>query len=110
MTMPRFENRDKDGTLIETFVVSDETLKADPDAILKSRGPLKSRAPAAPDGYDFIATVEGDPDALVSDVVVHYYAKHKSYEKEKPSKLSGLKALVAEAEVKKETVEGTPAK
>lgn len=112
--MPRYENRDKEGTLIETLVVTDETLKADPDAVLKSRGPLKSKAPAAPEGYDYIASVEGDPDALVTGVIVHYYAKHGSYEKERPSKLlSGLKALVAETEIKKEAAaaaEGVPVK
>lgn len=108
--MPRYENRDKDGTLLETFVVTDETMKADPAAVITSRGPKKSRAATAPEGYDHIASVEGDPDALVSDCVVHVYAKHGSYDKEKPSKLlSGLKAVVAEAEVKKEA-EGAPAK
>lgn len=97
--MPRYENRDKDGTLIETFVVTDETMKADPSAIITARGPKKSRAAAAPEGYEHIASVEGDPDALVSDCVLHVYAKKGSYEKEKPSKiLSGLKAVVAEAE------------
>jgi hypothetical protein len=100
--MPRYENRDKDGTLIDTVVVTDETLKADPTAVITSRGPKKSRPATAPEGYDFITTTEGDPDALVSDCMVHVYARHGSYEKEKPSKLSGLKALVAEAEVKKE--------
>lgn len=96
--MPRYENRDKDGTLLETFVVTDETMKADPGAIITSRGPRKSRAAAAPEGYEHIASVEGDPDALVSDCMLHVYAKKGSYDKEKPSKLlSGLKAIVAEA-------------
>ncbi len=107
--MPRYENRDKDGSLIAAIIVTDETLKADPDAVLKSRGPLKSKAPAAPEGYDHIASMEGDSDALVSDCVVHYYAKHGKYDKEKPSKLSGLKAVLAETEAKKEG-EGAPAK
>lgn len=97
--MPRYENWDKDGTLLETYVVTDETMKADPGAIITSRGPKKSRAAAAPEGYEHIASVEGDPDALVSDCMLHVYAKKGSYEKEKPSKvLSGLKAIVAEAE------------
>lgn len=101
--MPRYENRDKDGTLIDTFVITDETMKADPSAIITARGPKKSRAAAAPEGYEHITSVEGDPDALVSDCVLHVYAKKGSYEKEKPSKLlSGLKAIVAEAEAKAE--------
>lgn len=105
--MPRYENRDKDGVLIDTFVVTEETLKADPGAVITSRGPKKSRAATAPEGYEHIASVEGDPDALVSDCVVHVYAKKGSYEKEKPSKLlSGLKAIVAEAEAKVEAAEG----
>lgn len=109
--MPRYENRDKDGTLIETYVVTDETLKADPDAIITSRGPKKSRAAAAPEGYELIASVEGDPDALVTDCVVHVYAKKGSYDKEKPSKLAGLKALMADIEAKEEAVaEGEVAK
>lgn len=110
--MPRYENRDKDGTLIDTFVITDETMKADPSAIITSRGPKKSRAAAAPEGYEHIASVEGDPDALVSDCVLHVYAKKGSYEKEKPSKLAGLKAVVADAEAKAEAkVEGeVPAK
>ena len=99
--MPRYENRDKDGTLIDTYVITDETLKADPSAIIKARGPKKSRAAVAPEGYEHIASVEGDPDALVSDCVVHVYAKKGSYEKEKPSKLSGLKAVMAEVEATK---------
>lgn len=104
--MARYENRDKDGTLLETYVITDETLKADPSAIITSRGPKKSRAAAAPEGYEHIASVEGDPDALVSDCVVHVYAKKGSYEKEKPSKiLSGLKAIVAEAEAAAEAKE-----
>ena len=109
--MPRYENRDKDGNLLETYVITDETLKADPSAVITSRGPKKSRAAAAPEGYEHVASVEGDPDALVSDCMLHVYAKKGSYEKEKPSKLlSGLKALVADAEEKKEAAEGAPAK
>lgn len=100
--MARYENIDKDGNILDVFVVDEETLKADPDAVLKSRGPLKSKAPAAPEGYEHIATMAGDPDALVSDVAVHYYAKKGSFYKEKPSKLSGLKAVVAEIETKNE--------
>lgn len=106
--MPRYENRDKDGTLIDTFVITDETMKADPSAIITSRGPKKSRAAAAPEGYEHIASVEGDADALVSDCVVHVYAKKGSFEKEKPSKLAGLKAVVAEIEAKAE-MEGAEA-
>lgn len=110
--MPRYENRDKDGTLLETFVVTDEMMKTDPSAVITARGPKKSRAAAAPEGYEHIASVEGDPDALVSDCVVHVYAKKGSYEKEKPSKiLSGLKAVVADAEaVEAAKTEGEPAK
>lgn len=112
--MARYENRDKDGTLLETYVVPDETMKADPSAVITARGPKKSRAAAAPEGYEHIASVEGDPDALVSDCVVHVYAKKGSYEKEKPSKvLSGLKAVVADAEAAAEAraeTEATPAK
>lgn len=102
--MPRYENRDKDGALIETYVVTEETLKADSSAVITSRGPKKSRAAAAPEGYEHIASVEGDPDALVSDCVVHVYAKKGSYDKEKPSKLAGLKALMADIEAKEEAV------
>lgn len=109
--MPRYENRDKDGTLIDTIVVTEETLKADPDAIITARGPKKSRAAAAPEGYEHIASVEGDPDALVSDCVLHIYAKKGSYDKEKPSKLAGLKALIADIETKEEAAaEGEAAK
>lgn len=100
--MPRYEQRDNAGNLTETFVVSEETLRADPDAVIKMRGPSKSRAGAAPEGYEHVASVEGDPDAMVGDCTVHYYAKKGSYEKEKPSKLAGLKAIVAEAEAKAE--------
>jgi hypothetical protein len=103
--MPRFEQRDKDGTLTEVFVIDEQTLRDDPEALLKSRGPVKSKAPAAPEGYELIATMENDSDALVSDCVVHYYAKKGSYSKEKPSKLSGLKAVIAEAEARAEAVE-----
>lgn len=103
--MAKYQNIDKDGNITDTFIVEDDTLKADPDAVLKSRGPLKSKAPAAPEGYEHIATTQGDPDALVSDVAVHYYAKRGSYEKEKPSKLAGLKAIVADNEAKAEGAE-----
>lgn len=100
--MPRYEQRDKDGNVTEVFIVTEDTLKTDPDAVIKLRTAGKSKAGPAPEGYEHIATLDGDPDALVSDVTVHYYAKRGSYEKEKPSKLSGLKAVVAEAEAKKE--------
>lgn len=99
--MPRYEQRDKDGNITETYIISDETLKADPDAVIKLRTAGKSKAGAAPEGYEHISSQDGDPDALVSDVTVHYYAKKGSYEKEKPSKLAGLKAVVAEAEAAK---------
>lgn len=99
--MARYENLDKDGAIIDVYIVDEATLKSDPDAVLKSRGPLKSKAPAAPEGYEHIATMEGDPDALISGVVVHYYAKKGAFYKEKLSKLSGLKAIVAEAEAAK---------
>ena len=104
--MARYENIDKDGNITDVFLVDDETLKADPDAVLKSRGPLKSKAPAAPEGYEHIATMEGDPDALVTGVSVHYYAKKGTFHKEKPSKLSGLKAVMADIEAKAEAAEG----
>lgn len=107
--MPRYEQRDKDGTLIETYVVTDETLKADPDALLTHRAAKGSKAGPAPEGYDHVASVDGDPDALITDCTVHIYAKKKAYEKEKPSKLAGLKAVVAEAEAKAENAE-VPAK
>lgn len=103
--MPRYENRDKDGTLIDTFVITDETMKADPSAIITARGPKKSKAAPAPEGYEHIASVEGDPDALVSDCMLHVYAKKGSYEKEKPSKLAGLKAIVADNDAKIEAAE-----
>jgi hypothetical protein len=105
--MPRYENLDKDGNVTDVFLVDEQTLKDDPEAVLKSRGPLKSRAPAAPEGYEHIATTDNDPDALVSGVSVHVYARKGAFHKEKPSKLSGLKAVVAEAEERKE-VEGAP--
>lgn len=100
--MPRYENVDKDGNVTDVFVVSEQTLKNDPSAIITSRGPLKSKPRSVPEGYDLIATLDHDPDALVSDVSFHVFAKHGSYEKEKPSKLSGLKAVVAGAEAKAE--------
>lgn len=100
--MPRFEQRDKDGKITDVFIVSEETLKEDPEALIRQVGPKGSRAAAPPEGYELIASADNDPDALLSDVAVHYFAKRGSYEKEKPSKLSGLKAVVAEAEAKKE--------
>lgn len=106
--MARYEQLDKDGAVVDTFIVDEETLKADPEAVLKSRGPLKSRAPAAPEGYDHIATVDNDPDALVSGVSVHIYARHGSYRKEKKSKLSGLKAVLHDAEERKEAAVAPP--
>lgn len=98
--MAKYQNIDKEGSIIDTFIVDDETLRLDPDAVLKSRGPLKSKAPAAPEGYEHIASMENDPDALVSGVMVHYYAKKGSFEKEKVSKLAGLKAIIADNEAK----------
>ncbi len=97
----RFEQRDRDGSLIETLIITEETLKADPEALLRSWSAEKAKPRAVPEGYDHIASVEGDPDALRTEGMTHYYAKHGSYEKEKPSKLAGLKAVVAEAETKK---------
>lgn len=106
----RYENRDKDGTLLETFIITDETLRDDPGAVITSRGPKKSRPAAAPEGFEHIASVEGDTDAMVSDCVVHVYAKKGSYEREKPSKvLSGLKAVVADAEAAAEAKTETEA-
>src|SRR5688500_13637332 len=98
--MPRFEQRDKDGTLIETFVISEETLKDDPEALISSWSAEKAKPRSIPEGYEHISTVEGNPDALRTDGATHYYAKKGSYEKEKPSKLAGLKAVVVEAEKK----------
>lgn len=103
--MARYENIDKDGNIVDVYIVDEDTLKSDPDAVLKSRGPLKSKAPAAPEGYEHIATMEGDPDALISDVSVHYYAKKGAFHKEKTSKLSGLKAVVADNEARVEGAE-----
>lgn len=106
--MPRFEQRDNDGNLIETYVITEETLKADPDALLSSWSADKKKPRATPEGYELIATVDGNPDAMRTEGATHYYAKTGSYEKEKLSKLAGLKAVVAEAEAKKE--EGAPTK
>lgn len=103
--MPRFEQRDKDGALLETYVISEETLKADPEALLRSWSAEKHKPRAIPAGYEHIASAEGDPDALRTDGMTHYYAKSGSYETEKPSKLAGLKAVVADAETKKENQE-----
>jgi len=100
--MPRYQNTDKDGNVTDVFIVDEATLKDDPTAVITSRGPLKSKAASAPDGYEYIASVEGDPDALVSDCVVHVYAKRGAYTKEKPSKLAGLRAVVAETGTVKE--------
>lgn len=100
--MPRFEQRDKDGTLIETYVVTEETLKTDPEALLNSWSAEGGKPRSVPQGYELVGSVDGSPDALRTGGVTHYYAKSGSYEKEKPSKLAGLKAVVAEAEAKKE--------
>lgn len=100
--MPRFEQRDRDGALLETYVISEATLKADPDALLRSWSAESSKPRTVPAGYEHIASVDGDPDGLRTEGVTHYYAKSGSYEKEKPSKLAGLKAVVAEAETKLE--------
>jgi hypothetical protein len=100
--MPRFDQRDKDGALLETYVISEATLKKDPDALLRSWSAEASKPRSAPSGYEYIASVDGDPDGLRTEGVTHYYAKIGSYEKEKPSKLAGLKAVVAETETKVE--------
>lgn len=100
--MPRFEQRDAEGNLTETLVVTEETLKAEPDALLSSWSMDKKKPRSIPDGYEHIATVDGNPDSFRTEGVTHYYAKSGSYEKEKPSKLSGLKAVIADAEAKKE--------
>lgn len=107
--MPRFDQYDKDGNLTETYVVSDETLKADPEAMLRAWSAEKGRPRSVPSGYEHIASADGDPDALRTGGTTYYYAKSGSYEIEKPSKLAGLKAVVAEAEERKENVE-VPAK
>lgn len=93
----RLEQRDNQGNVSGVVVVSDDLLKTEPDAMLKIRGPKGSKAGPAPDGYDHITSQDGDTDAMVSDCSVHYYAKKGSYEKEKPSALSGLKAIVEPA-------------
>jgi hypothetical protein len=108
--MARYEQVNKDGTLADVFIVDEETLKADPSAVITLRAPLKSRAGAAPEGYEHIASVEGDRDALVTDCMVHVYAKKGAYHKEKKSALSGLKAVVAEAEIRAEATEGVQVK
>lgn len=102
--MPRFEQRDKDGSLIETFIIEEATLKSDPEALLRAWSAEKGKPRSVPQGYELIASVDGDPDALRTDGMTHYYAKSGSYEKEKPSKLAGLKAVIADAEAAK--VEG----
>lgn len=102
--MPRYEQRDKDGNVTDVFVVTEETLKADPDALLRAWSAEKGKPRSVPPGYEHIASVEGDPDALRTGGMTHYYAKSGSYEKEKPSKLAGLRAVVAEAETKVENV------
>lgn len=107
--MPRFEQRDKDGTLTEVFVISEETLRDDPEALLRAWSAEKGKPRSVPSGYELIASVDGDPDALRTEGMTHYYAKSGSYEKEKPSKLSGLRAVVADAEAAKTAIE-EPAK
>ena len=97
--MARFDSFDSDGNLTETFVVSEETLKADKEAVLKLRvghdgtdagKKAASRKPPGLEGYDYLCSAEGDPDAAVTNCVVHVFAKKGSYEKEKPSTLSTL--------------------
>lgn len=107
--MPRFEQRDKDGTLTEVFVISEDTLRDDPEALLRSWSAEKTKPRSVPSGYELVASVDGDPDALRTEGMTHYYAKSGSYEKEKPSKLSGLRAVVADAEAAKTATE-EPAK
>lgn len=89
--MAQFEQRDKHG-ITAIISVDDALLKSDPETVLKSRGPRGSAAPAAPTGYDHIASLDGDVDAMVSDCTVHVYAKKGSYRKEEPSGLAALKA------------------
>lgn len=101
--MYRFEQRDGEGKLTETFVITDEVLRNDPDALLSSWSMDKKKPRSIPEGYEHIATVDGNTDAMRTDGVTHYYAKSGSYEKEKPSRLSGLRAVVADAESKKES-------
>lgn len=102
--MPRFEQRDNTGNLIETLVITEQALKADPDILLSAWVAEKGKPRSVPEGYELVATVDGNPDALRTEGVTYYYAKSGSYEKEKPSKLAGLKAVVAEAGAKKEEV------
>lgn len=100
--MPRFDQRDADGNVTETYVISEETLRADPEALLNSWSADEKKPRAIPDGYELVATVDGNPDSMRTDGVTYYYAKKGSYDKEKPSKLAGLKAVVADAEAKRE--------
>lgn len=100
--MPRYTQRDKDGNVTETLIVTEETLQADPDAVITLRGPKGTRARTAPEGYEHISSLDSDPDGIASNVTVHVYAKKGSYQKEKASKLAGLKAVVAQAEASKE--------
>lgn len=107
--MPRFDQYDKEGNLTETYVISEETLKADPEALLRAWSAEKGKPRSVPSGYEHIASSDGDLDALRTGGMTHYYAKSSSWEVEKPSNLVGLKAVVAEAAERKESVE-VPAK
>lgn len=89
--MATFEQRNKDGNIVATVTVSEELLKADPGALLKSRGPKGSAAPPTPDGYELITSMDGDPDACVSDCTVHFYAKSGSFKKEAPGGLAAMR-------------------
>ncbi len=87
--MPKFDKFDKKGVLVETFYVSDETLRNDPEAVVKMRfdgGDRDAQANAASaaknvEGYEFLCEQDGDPDALVADTKVYVFAKKGSFER-----------------------------
>jgi hypothetical protein len=108
--MARFEKYDDKGTLTETYVVSEDTLRTDPEAVITVRlnhdgtdAAKKTAHGKSPslEGYDYLCSVDGDPDAAVTNCVVHVLAKKGSYEKEKPSKVSGLRAQMKAIEESK---------
>ena len=96
--MPRYERRDKDGKLTDVFVVSEDTLRRDPQAVIRSvvvKGApdAPNTAPPAPEGYEHLATMDGDPDGLHSNVDVFVYAKKDAYTKEEPDAMDALRVL-----------------
>jgi len=84
--MPQYEKRDNDGKLVETITVTEEVLKQDPYAVVKFRsGEKDAQPPTAPEGYDYIARMDGDPDVPVSGVSVFIFAKKDAYTRERPA-------------------------